>query len=92
MNAYQTLDGKIHHFTGKEILARLRLAAASIGLEELGFTPSQIGLHSARSGAAMAMYLAGVPIFTIVLLGRWSSDAFMRYIHKQVRELKDDPA
>jgi hypothetical protein len=34
----------------------------------------------------MAMYLAGVPVFTIMLLGRWSSDAFLRYIRKQVKE------
>jgi hypothetical protein len=34
----------------------------------------------------MAMFLAGVPVFTIMLLGRWSSDAFLRYIRKQVKE------
>jgi hypothetical protein len=34
----------------------------------------------------MAMYLGGVPVFTIMLLGRWSSDAFLRYICKQVKE------
>jgi hypothetical protein len=34
----------------------------------------------------MAMYLAGVPVFTIMLLGRWSSDAFLRYIRKQAKE------
>jgi len=34
----------------------------------------------------MAMYLGGVPIFTIMLLGRWSSEAFLRYIRKQVQE------
>ncbi len=62
------------------------MAAASLGPDELGFTPNEIGLHSARSGAAMAMYLSGVPVFTIMLLGRWSSDAFLRYIRKQVRE------
>jgi hypothetical protein len=72
--------------SGSELLSRLRIAAASIGSDELGFTPDQIGLHSARSGAAMAMYLAGVPVFTIMLLGRWSSDAFLRYIRKQVHE------
>jgi hypothetical protein len=37
----------------------------------------------------MAMYLAGVPIFTIMLIGRWSSDAFMRYIRKQVKEFSE---
>jgi hypothetical protein len=73
-------------FTGPQLLKRLRQAAASIGSDTLGFTPDQLGLHSARSGAAMAMYLAGVPVFTIMLLGRWSSDAFLRYIRKQVKE------
>jgi hypothetical protein len=62
------------------------LAAAAIGKNTLGFSPEQIGLHSARSGAALAMYLAGVPVFTIMLMGRWSSDAFLCYIRKQVKE------
>jgi hypothetical protein len=34
----------------------------------------------------MGMYLAGIPVFTIMLLGRWSSDAFLRYIRKHVKE------
>jgi len=62
------------------------LAAATLGEDELGFSPDQVGLHSARSGAAMAMYLAGVPVVKIMLLGRWSSDAFLRYIRRQVKE------
>jgi hypothetical protein len=81
-----THNNKKHLFSGQELLKRLRLAATSIGPEILGFTAAQIGLHSARSGAAMAMYLAGVPVFTIMLLGRWSSIAFLRYIRKQVKE------
>jgi hypothetical protein len=64
----------------------LRRVAASLGSDNLGYTPDQIGLHSARSGAAMAMYLAGVPVFTIMLLGHWSSDAFLHYIRKEVQE------
>jgi len=34
----------------------------------------------------MAMYLADVPIFSIMLIGRWSSTAFLNYIRKQVQE------
>jgi len=34
----------------------------------------------------MVMYLAGVPVFTIMLLGRWSSNDFLCYIRKQVKE------
>jgi hypothetical protein len=33
----------------------------------------------------MAMYLSGDPLFTIMLLGRWSSGAFLRYIQKQIK-------
>jgi len=89
VNTYLLDNNSIHLFTGKELLHRLRLATSSIGSDTLGFTADQIGLHSARSGAAMAMYLAGVPIFTIMLIGRWSSDAFMRYIRKQVKEFSE---
>ena len=32
----------------------------------------------------MSMFLSGTPVYTIMLMGRWSSDAFMRYIRKQV--------
>ena len=52
----------------------------------LGFDASELGLHSIRSGAAMSMYLTGIPVFTIMLIGHWSSDAFLRYIKKQVQE------
>ena len=38
----------------------------------------------------MAMYLGGVPVFAIQIIGRWSSDAFMRYIRKQVEEFTFD--
>jgi len=86
VNVFRFADGKKHLFTGPELLKRLRQAATMLGEETLGFYAKDIGLHSARSGAAMAMYLAHVPVFTIMLLGRWSSDAFLRYIRKQVKE------
>ncbi len=86
VNTFSLFDNKIHLFTGTELLKRLRLAAESLGPDTLGFSSDEIGLHSARSGAAMAMYLAGVPVFTIMLLGHWSSEAFLHYIRKQVKE------
>ena len=33
------------------------------------------------------MFLARAPVYMIMLMGRWSSDAFMRYIRKQVLSL-----
>jgi hypothetical protein len=73
INTYLHNNSTSHKFTGQEILKCIRLDASTLGPENLGFTLNQLGLHSATSGAAMAMYLAGIPVFTIMLLGRWSS-------------------
>ena len=32
----------------------------------------------------MALFLAGGPLLTIMIIGCWKSDAFLRYIRKQV--------
>jgi hypothetical protein len=40
----------------------------------------------------MAMYLGEWPVFMIMLIGRWSSDAFLRYIRKQVMEFSQNVA
>ena len=69
-----------------QILSAIRAAVKIIGPTQLGFTADEVGTHSIRSSAAMAMYLAGVPVYTIMLIGRWSSDAFLRYIRRQVQE------
>ena len=34
----------------------------------------------------MAMYLGEFPVYTIMMIGRWSSDAFLRYIRKKVKK------
>jgi hypothetical protein len=34
----------------------------------------------------MEMYLAGISVYTIMLSGRWSRDAFLGYIRKQVKQ------
>ena len=79
-------NGKILLVSGNDVKNALRAAATIIGKDKLGFAPSEIGTHSLRSGAAMAMYLDEVPVYSIMLLGRWSSDAFLRYIRKQVEQ------
>lgn len=68
-----------------EIACALRTAARSIGEDNLGFKAIELGTHSIRAGAAMAMYLTDTPVYTIMLVGRWSSDAFLRYIRTQVQ-------
>jgi hypothetical protein len=84
VNTIQLNDGSIHRLSNYFLLTKLRLAASIIGKDILGFDPFKIGLHSLRSGAAMAVYLAGIPIPTIKLTGRWATEAFMDYIRPQI--------
>jgi hypothetical protein len=86
VNVYQNSLGALCSLTSKTVLINLRSGARSLGSSHLGYSEMDIGTHSIRSAAAMAMYLAGVPVFTIMLIGRWSSDAFLCYICRQVQE------
>ena len=70
--------------------SHLREFISSIDHNGYGLHPSLIGLHSLRSSSAMQMYLNGIPTSLIMLMGRWSSDAVLRYIRKQVKELSHD--
>ena len=72
--------------TATTALNRLRCHASKLGSSHLGFLPVDIGLHSIRTSAAMAMVLSGIPVYMIMLIGRWKSDAFLTYIRKQVAE------
>ncbi len=58
----------------------------AMGSALFGFEASEIGTHSNRAATAMSMYLNGVPVYTIMLVGHWSSDAFLLYIRKQLQE------
>jgi len=75
-------NGKLTTILFSMILSRIQSAVKAIGKKKLGFTEQDVGTHSNRSGGAMGMYLVGTPVYTIMLLGRWSSNTFMRYIRK----------
>ena len=57
-----------------------------IGEDTLGFTAEDAGLHSIRSGGAMAMFLSKTPVIIMMRVGRWSSEAFLEYIREQVQD------
>ncbi len=60
--------GRIEHITSKTTTHHLRAACTAISSKVLGFgPPHKVGTHSLRSGAAMAMYLGEVPIYTILI-------------------------
>jgi hypothetical protein len=79
-------NGRMEHITSKTILQHLRAACATIRSACLGFEPHKIGTHSLCSRAAMEMYLGEIPVYTVMLNGRWSSNAFLCYIRKQVKQ------
>ena len=85
INAVRKQDSdEPQYISSKAILRQLRMATTLAGEKRLGLQASSIGTHSIRSGAAMAMHLAGVPSETIQMVGRWRSQTFMRYLRIQV--------
>jgi hypothetical protein len=85
INTYYS-NGIFYQIPSIIVLETIRHIVGSIGIKKLGFGPEGVGTHSNRSAGAMAMFLCKTPIHTIMLIGRWSSDAFLRYIRKQVLE------
>jgi len=79
-------SNKTISITSKMVANLFKDCIVAIGETKLRIQCHEIGTHTIQSGAAMAMYLAGVPIFLIMLIGRWSSLAFLKYIRKQVQE------
>jgi hypothetical protein len=77
VNTFQRPDGSLTQITSIQIKIQIRSAVAAIGRPSLGFGPDDGGTHSVRSAAAMAMVLAGCQTYIIMLIGRWSSDAFL---------------
>lgn len=72
--------------TNSEIEDDIKRAVSALGRDILGFGPEDVGTHSNRSSLAMLLYLQQVPPYTIMLIGRWRSDAFLTYIEQQCRE------
>jgi hypothetical protein len=85
ISAY-TSNGSVDHVTSQQVINALRNALGAIGETCLGIAKHKLGTHSMRSGVAMAMYLGECPVYTIMLIGQYSSDAFLRYIRRQVME------
>jgi hypothetical protein len=81
---FQSKTEKPSLIHSSQVRTRLRAIVDIIGEEELGFNKDDIGLHSIRSGGAMAMFLSGISVIIIQRVGRWSSEAFLEYIRDQV--------
>jgi hypothetical protein len=72
--------------TSKMIETALRDGVVAFGETKLRIQKHKVGTHSIQSGSARVMYLGGVPVFALMMIGRWSSHVFMKYICKQIEE------
>jgi hypothetical protein len=82
-----TLDEKVFEIGNSFVKKLLRHTCLLFGgFAKFGFHPHEIGNKSIRSGAAMSLFLMDHSPAKIMILGRWSSDAFLVYIRPQVLE------
>ena len=77
INIHQTRQGPLYVFTNQIYLTRNHITAL---LSTYFPHITNINTHSFRIGGASAAASAGVADSTIQILGRWSSDAYRRYI------------
>lgn len=73
--------------TSTNLRSHMRSTCTAAGsTPTFGYAANEIGTKSLRSGAAMGLFLMNHPVHKIMILGRWSSDAFLVYIRPQVLE------
>ena len=79
---YDRATSRIRRVTPTHLQNALRHAAA--GVESLtGIPPDAITARSLRPGSATALLCANVDTNAVKLLGRWKSDAMLRYLRVQ---------
>jgi len=62
----------------------MKQAISAKNIDIKGYSSDKVGSHSLRSGGAMALYISNHSVMEIQRAGRWTSNAFMDYIHGQL--------
>jgi hypothetical protein len=70
----------------KDVTDTLR-HAMQINVHHTGIQATDISARSLRAGGAMAMFFGKIDMNNIRLMGRWYSDAMMRYLHGQAQPI-----
>jgi hypothetical protein len=70
----------------KDVTDTLR-NAMRINFHRTGINASDISARSLRAAGAMAMFAGDIDMNNICLMGRWNSDAMMRYLHGQAQPI-----
>ena len=75
--------GQMRYVNSKSVTSALRAGILLVGPETVDIKPSEVEARSLRAGGATALLVAGIDTDHIQLLGRWQSDAMLRYLHIQ---------
>jgi hypothetical protein len=67
---------RINHVTSKQVVVAMKDAIQAIGKDVLHIKKEEIGMHLIRLGA-MAMFLGNCSVCLIMMIGHWSSNAFL---------------
>lgn len=80
---YYDQHGTTRAVRSRDITAAVRMVVALLLNEgdTLDLRPTDVDARSLRAGGATALLCAGIDADTIQLLGRWKSDAMLRYLH-----------
>lgn len=87
LGTYISADGAIRRVKAAEVRACVQVGAVGDGLPARGYDLDRIGSHSLRSGGATHLKLCGCDELTIMKLGRWSSNTYLRYIQTQIGDI-----
>jgi hypothetical protein len=80
--------GRRSKVTCNHLTLALRSSCSLIGAS-LGLTPSDISARALRAGGAMALLRANVDPTVVQIMGRWKSDAMIRYLHRSTLDTSD---
>jgi hypothetical protein len=78
---------KTVNVTSNRLTAMLRCTCRN--MPELGLSPSDISTRALRASGAMALLCARADPLLVQLIGRWKSDAMLRYLHLQATNMHD---
>lgn len=84
--------GKIGLVRNTDITNKLKSTVKTMGKEDLGIESHEVGTHSLRASFALMMALMNIPDSRIMILGRWKSEAFKKYIQRQIIRVRDTTA
>jgi hypothetical protein len=70
----------------QQITATVR-HAMTVNFHRTGITANDVSARSLRAGGAMALLCGKVDMNLIQMLGRWHSDAMIRYLHMQAQPI-----